>query len=359
MNAPQLASGRQTRRTFVALAGAGILAAQSSATARAATRPPRQVAATPDDGDFLGTPPTRVLVTFDNEINPAKSNISVTAPGGLEVNAGPTVGRPDRRTLEVPVTPSLPNGLYAVTWVAVGPDGTAAEGTFSFGLRAGARPPGLRLDRFRAGTGDHVTLAGWGFRPGGSVVIGAGDDSAFMTVARAGADGLVKASFAVPADIPFGRQPVVAADADGAKATAHLFIDPGGAPPIKVHLHGDAGHDEATITVEVVNRSDLVISATVVLHAELPAGVTATAISAKGRRSGNRIEWPSLTIDGHATETLEVSLDPRTIPEDAEVALSATVTYDHRATTDALGLRLPEARGSLTVEGMLGGDQDH
>jgi methionine-rich copper-binding protein CopC len=181
----------------------------------------------PSGGSFLTAAPSEVRVSFDAEIRPAGSTMSVIAPGGAEVNAGPVRIAADRRTLAVPLRASLADGLYTVTWTAVAADGDEAEGSFDFGLRVGAQQPTMQLDRTTVTPGQRIAVSGTGFRPNGTVVISLGASEEFADAVRADGSGRLAATITVPADAEPGYLRVTAADGDGATARAEVQIGSG------------------------------------------------------------------------------------------------------------------------------------
>jgi len=100
----------------------------------------------PADGANLERAPTQVSITFTEWPDPRLSAIHVLDVGGrrLETSGVRTVAG-DRSTLTVAL-PSLPNGVYTVTWSTVSAvDGHRAGGFFAFGVGAspvGSSPPG-------------------------------------------------------------------------------------------------------------------------------------------------------------------------------------------------------------------------
>lgn len=98
---------------------------------------------TPADGANLDRPPTQVSITFTERPDPRLSAIHVLDVGGRRLETGGVRTVPgDPSTLTVPL-PSLPNGVYTVTWSTVSAvDGHRAGGFFAFGV--GASPAGSR-----------------------------------------------------------------------------------------------------------------------------------------------------------------------------------------------------------------------
>jgi copper transport protein len=100
----------------------------------------------PADGANLERAPTQVSITFTERPDARLSVIHVLDVGGRRLeSSGVRVVPGDPSTLTVPL-PSLPNGVYTVTWSTVSAvDGHRAGGFFAFGVGAsptGSSPPG-------------------------------------------------------------------------------------------------------------------------------------------------------------------------------------------------------------------------
>jgi copper resistance protein C len=92
-------------------------------------------ASSPEAGAVLAAPPREIALTFNENIEPAFSTITVTDGQGRQVPAGkarvdgatPTVLR-----LDVPV---LAAGAYTVSWAVAGHDGHRRKGDFKFTVK--------------------------------------------------------------------------------------------------------------------------------------------------------------------------------------------------------------------------------
>src|SRR2546428_9949 len=95
----------------------------------------------PPDGAALDAPPDRIVITFAEEPEPALSLIRVVDSAGRQVGgkpAGAVPGQPLRLQLQIP---TLPRGIYTVTWRTVSRvDGHVTGGAFAFGV--GIAPAG-------------------------------------------------------------------------------------------------------------------------------------------------------------------------------------------------------------------------
>jgi MYXO-CTERM domain-containing protein len=91
------------------------------------------ISSSPAAGANLQTAPSRVILAFDGELDPAGSSFSVTDQRGQEVGTGSVdLEVADRNVLEGEVTISEP-GTYTVEWTILGIDGHEVSGSFSFG----------------------------------------------------------------------------------------------------------------------------------------------------------------------------------------------------------------------------------
>ena len=90
----------------------------------------------PAAGKNLGTAPTTVSVTFDDELEPSVSRFTVVDADGHKVGGGDvdlTVA--DRNVMNGSVSITQP-GIYTVRYTVAGVDGHVLHGTFSFGYQA-------------------------------------------------------------------------------------------------------------------------------------------------------------------------------------------------------------------------------
>jgi methionine-rich copper-binding protein CopC len=90
--------------------------------------------ATPRAGQTVATSPASVLLTFDAELGTG-STATVTDAAGATVSTGATIDVNVRTKMAVALKPSLPNGVYKVSWHSVAADdGDELDGTFFFGV---------------------------------------------------------------------------------------------------------------------------------------------------------------------------------------------------------------------------------
>ena len=86
----------------------------------------------PRVGRTIATPPSKVTIWFDGELEPAFSTIAVYNSAKQQVDKGNSHTRPaDASVLEVDV-PTLEPGTYRVYWKVLAKDTHVTEGDFSF-----------------------------------------------------------------------------------------------------------------------------------------------------------------------------------------------------------------------------------
>jgi methionine-rich copper-binding protein CopC len=88
--------------------------------------------AEPGAGAALKPPPSRVALTFSEELEPAFSGVAVTDSSGRRIEAGAVVIR--GHSMVVPLR-FLAAGRYRVTWHAVSLDTHRMDGAYSFAVR--------------------------------------------------------------------------------------------------------------------------------------------------------------------------------------------------------------------------------
>jgi methionine-rich copper-binding protein CopC len=119
------------------------------------------VMSSPQAGANLEAAPAEVRLTFDGELDPARSGFTVLDHRGQAVGRGQVdLGVADRNVLAGSIEVSVP-GTYTVEWSVLGIDGHEISGAFSFGYASDANDtPDTALP---AGTkGNLAVLAGIG-----------------------------------------------------------------------------------------------------------------------------------------------------------------------------------------------------
>ncbi|HEX5014921.1 MAG TPA: copper resistance protein CopC [Candidatus Limnocylindrales bacterium] len=72
---------------------------------------------TPADGSTVEVPPTEVVMTFTQDLNPSKSSIVLVTAAGAEVASGGEVDASDPRRMTLAL-PALEPGAYEIRWTS-------------------------------------------------------------------------------------------------------------------------------------------------------------------------------------------------------------------------------------------------
>ena len=124
-----------------ALVGGSLLAVTLGPAAEPAWAHSQLVSMSPADGSTVSTPPTQVLLTFDENIQDIGAAVVVTGPDGTRVDQGPPV-IVDATATEA-LAPLILRGHYTVSYRVVSTDGHPMTQTLGFDLSTGqqAAPP--------------------------------------------------------------------------------------------------------------------------------------------------------------------------------------------------------------------------
>lgn len=125
----------RARLVLIAVLGAVLGSIALVAGSWAAFGHAQLVSSTPADGDILAEPPTRVVLTYNEEINPEFAQIVLADSTGRTVPAQPEVTGP---TVVVPLPTALPAGEVAVRYRVVSRDGHPIAGQIAFVQESGA-----------------------------------------------------------------------------------------------------------------------------------------------------------------------------------------------------------------------------
>ena len=92
--------------------------------------------AEPKVNDTISTSPKAIKLWFSESVTPKAIAIRVTGPNNRAVKTGePTVDAAEYSPAVFSVPETLTAGVYTVAWRAMGDDGHATSGKFSFTLR--------------------------------------------------------------------------------------------------------------------------------------------------------------------------------------------------------------------------------
>ena len=96
----------------------------------------------PADGSSVANPPSEIVMTFTEPLDPAKSSIKLVDTNGNVVAEGSTVDASDPKTMRLAL-PDLPIGTYTARWTSSSAlDGDLDHGTTSFTTGAVGPSPG-------------------------------------------------------------------------------------------------------------------------------------------------------------------------------------------------------------------------
>jgi copper resistance protein C len=96
----------------------------------------------PADGSSVETPPSEIVMTFTEPLDPAKSSIRLVNTNSKVVAEGSTVDASDPKTMRLDL-PDLPTGTYTARWTSSSAlDGDLDHGTTSFTTGAIGPSPG-------------------------------------------------------------------------------------------------------------------------------------------------------------------------------------------------------------------------
>ncbi|HEY7067845.1 MAG TPA: copper resistance CopC family protein [Chloroflexota bacterium] len=261
---------------------------------------------TPAPDAVLSTPPPRLTILFDEELDGDNSKVQVLGPTGQRADRDDV--QADGTRMWISLLDRGP-GVYRVRWKAIADDDkgeTRGDFTFTVAQQLPANVPQLSLAPAVADNGQTVTLGGSGFKAGGDVVLSVGDGEDFLALAHADDHGRFSLQAALPADLPFGRQVVQAADAADHLAAVALHVPRGGWPAAVVRMSGDPQPDEIDYTIRVENRSGYALR-DIVVRADVPSG---TRVLAEGlgqpdaaehaTLDGGQVVWKAKSLPAHS-----------------------------------------------------------
>lgn len=124
------------RKTIASLAATFAVLAFSSAPASAHTT---LVSMSPAADSIVTVAPTKVVLTFDENISPDGDGITVTAPDGSRIDVGKPVA--SKNQLGVDLGPISFNGHYLVNYRVVSSDGHPVEASVGFDVLIASLAP--------------------------------------------------------------------------------------------------------------------------------------------------------------------------------------------------------------------------
>jgi copper resistance protein C len=121
----------QRSLTFALLVG-GVL----SASAATAAAHPKLIKTDPPADAVTATPPKELRLSFNEELVPKFSGVELADKSGKKIETGATAPDPsEKKQLVVPLPTPLTDGVYKVSWHAVGDDTHRVQGSYSFTVK--------------------------------------------------------------------------------------------------------------------------------------------------------------------------------------------------------------------------------
>ena len=121
----------QRSLTFALLVG-GVL----SASAATAAAHPKLIKTDPPADAVTDTPPKELRLSFNEELVPKFSGVELADKSGKKIETGATAPDPsEKKQLVVPLPTPLTDGVYKVSWHAVGDDTHRVQGSYSFTVK--------------------------------------------------------------------------------------------------------------------------------------------------------------------------------------------------------------------------------
>lgn len=130
-----IVSSPRARRVLSAVLGAVLGSIVLVAGSWAAFGHAQLLSSTPADGDILAEPPSRVVLRYNEEINPEFAQIVLADSTGRTMPVQPEVTGP---TVVLPLPTDLPAGEVAVRYRVVSRDGHPIAGQIAFVQESGA-----------------------------------------------------------------------------------------------------------------------------------------------------------------------------------------------------------------------------
>lgn len=290
------------RRLKWTLAVLTSLAAVGCAPSLAAT--PHLIAASPAAGARLPVEGQTFELTFNRRLSTQASWFSVwREEDGATIETETSIDPKNPRQAHVHL-PRAAAGAYRLHWHAVAArSGGAAEGEQGFTLQDESRPPPrLEVSPAMAEAGDKLEINGEGFGQRSQVTLTIGDDQIDLATAEADRRGSFDVEARVPANVPFGVQPLSAEGAQGARAAAALQVRWGGWPPLVSFTVGQAGPrpGQVTFSVTVRNRSDYMLERVRLVLSD-PDGASFVSAEPRPQRQEATSVWEIPTLDRGAS----------------------------------------------------------
>jgi methionine-rich copper-binding protein CopC len=297
--------------------------------------PARLVYADPAPDAVIGAVPDTLRLDFSEDLALGESSASVLDPTGQLLAATTELEPGDPRVLHVQLSHHGGTGQFTVSWQTLSAQTrTPTSGTFTFTVEPGApAQPRITAAPAVVDVQQQLTVDGSGFHSGAPVILTVGDDEEPLGTAQADASGQFSLMVAVPSDVPFGDQPISAADDRGTKAATDVQVKWGGWPPLRVYTLAVPGPRPGQVTLTVVgrNRSDYVLDG-VEVRLEVPSGAAVVSASDGAQVQDGTVTWNQGLLD-------RTSLIPRqaVLAVGRAVVGRAWINFRHRRASGCIG----------------------
>jgi uncharacterized repeat protein (TIGR01451 family) len=139
-------------------------------------------------------------------------------------------------------------------------------------------------------------VTGTGFAPSQTLALTIADNNEKLDTwgtAATDASGAFTAAVRIPADVPYGMQPITATDPKGDNAQGQVMVKWGGWPPLQLTVKAASGPSagQVTYTVSGYNLSDYILQ-TVRVRLPIPTGATFVSATRGGTVfNGAEVAW--------------------------------------------------------------------
>jgi hypothetical protein len=167
---------------------------------------------------------------------------------------------------------------------------------------------------------------GEGFEPSAAVQLLIGDDGQQLADVKSDAHGRINVQARLPETVPYGVQPLRAADASGHVGAASVHVRWGGWPPLVAMDVGQPGPDHGQVTFEVsmLNRSDFLLEDVRLTLVHPDAATFLDAEPAPERSDGN-LSWRVSVMDRGRVGPFRATFATR-----EPLVSHVSMTYRHR-----------------------------
>ena len=205
----------------------------------------------------------------------------------------------------------------------------------------------LRLSTDTTDVQTPFVIAGTGFTPSSTVILTVADDNEPFGSALTNSFGAFNATVQLPANVPFGMQPISAVAKGGDPVQEQVLVQYGGWPPLDLAIVGKSGPlpGQVTFTVSGRNLSDYILQ-TVRVRVPIPSGATFVSADQGGAMVDGEVGWDN------SGPLRRGPLSPRsvTFKVDGPVATHAWAYFYHSGTGDGEDVAPPFQSSAATPD---------